>query len=111
MKRIYLIILLLSVCRFGKAQSWQDTVLRIEKVFARYKPANPGAQLAISRNGKIIFSKAWGMADLEHNAPLTTGSVSEAGSVSKQFTAADEHKFPPSAIPARCKKPGQKAVN
>ncbi|MGZ5221118.1 MAG: serine hydrolase domain-containing protein [Chitinophagaceae bacterium] len=88
MKRIYLIILLLSVCRFGKAQSWQDTVLRIEKVFARYKPANPGAQLAISRNGKIIFSKAWGMADLEHNVPLTTGSISEAGSISKQFTAA-----------------------
>lgn len=28
------------------------------------------------------------MADLEHNAPLTTESVIEAGSVSKQFTAA-----------------------
>jgi len=88
MRSINLIILLLSVCPFAKAQSWQDTVLQIEKVFARYKPANPGAQLAISRNGKIIFSKVWGMADLEHNAPLTTGSKSEAGSVSKQFTAA-----------------------
>lgn len=28
------------------------------------------------------------MADLEHNVPLTTQSVTEAGSVSKQFTAA-----------------------
>jgi len=88
MKSIYLVILLLSVSRFGKAQSWQDTVLQIEKVFARYKPDNPGAQFAISRNGRIIYSKAWGMADLEHNVPLTTGSLSEAGSVSKQFTAA-----------------------
>ncbi len=88
MKSIYLIILLLSICRFGKAQSWQDTVLQIEKIFTRYKPANPGAQFAISRNGKIIFSKAWGMAHLEHNVSLTTESISEAGSVSKQFTAA-----------------------
>lgn len=88
MKTIYLIILLLSFCPLAKAQSWQDTVLQIEQLFARYKPANPGAQLAISRNGNIIFSKAWGMADLEHNVPLTTGSISEAGSVSKQFTAA-----------------------
>ena len=87
MRKIYLIILVLSVCRFAKAQSWQDTVLLIEKKFERYKPANPGVQFAIVRNGKIIFSKAWGMADLEHNVPLTTGSISEAGSVSKQFTA------------------------
>lgn len=88
MKSIYLIILVLSFCLSGKAQSWQDTVLGIEKLFSRYKPANPGSQMAISRNGKIIFSKAWGMADLEHNVSLTTESISEAGSVSKQFTAA-----------------------
>ncbi|HEY0668153.1 MAG TPA: serine hydrolase domain-containing protein [Sphingobacteriaceae bacterium] len=88
MKSIYLIIFLFSSCLFGKAQSWQDTVLQIEKMFARYKPANPGAQFAIGRNGKVIFSKAWGMADLEHNVSLTTESISEAGSVSKQFTAA-----------------------
>lgn len=88
MKSVYFIIFLLFICCPGKAQSWQDTVLQIESIFARYKPTNPGAQFAIIRNGKLIFSKAWGMADLEHNAPLTTESISEAGSVSKQFTAA-----------------------
>ena len=88
MKSIYLIILLFFICPPGKAQSWQDTVLQIETIFARYKPNNPGAQFAISRNGKVIFSKAWGMADLEHNIPLTTEFKSEVGSVSKQFTAA-----------------------
>ncbi|HEX6170480.1 MAG TPA: serine hydrolase domain-containing protein, partial [Chitinophagaceae bacterium] len=88
MKKLYLFIILLNACLVGKAQSWQDTVSQIEKLFARYKPGKPGAQLAISRNGKIIFSKAWGMADLEHNVPLTTESITEAGSVSKQFTAA-----------------------
>lgn len=69
-------------------QTWDDTVRSIEKIFERYKPSNPGTQVAISRNGKIIYSKAWGMADMEHNVPLTTVSPTEAGSVSKQFTAA-----------------------
>ena len=76
-------------CFMATAQSWQDTVARIEKIFSRYNSnTTPGAELAISRNGQVIFSKAWGMADLEHNIPLTTNSPSEAGSVSKQFTAA-----------------------
>jgi CubicO group peptidase (beta-lactamase class C family) len=32
--------------------------------------------------------QSMGMADMEHRVPLTTGSIIEAGSVSKQFTAA-----------------------
>ena len=88
MKKLILSIALSSIYFFGISQSWQDTVLRIEKIFERYKPTNPGTQLAISRNGAVIFSKAWGMADLEHNVPLTNESIIEAGSVSKQFTAA-----------------------
>jgi CubicO group peptidase (beta-lactamase class C family) len=87
MKRSYFLSFFLGIFLVGEAQSWQDTVARIESYFARYKPSGPGAQLAISRNGQIIFSKAWGMADLEHNVPLTTQSITEAGSVSKQFTA------------------------
>ena len=88
MKKLLLSISFITSILYATAQSWQDTISQIEKIFARYKPANPGAQLAISRNGKIIFSKAWGMADLEHNVPLTTESITEAGSVSKQFTSA-----------------------
>ena len=88
MRKLLLTVILFPIYLLAPAQTWQDTVLKIEKIFERYKPDNPGAQLAISRNGKVIFSKAWGMADLEHNVPLTTKSITEAGSVSKQFTAA-----------------------
>lgn len=70
------------------AQNRQDTIERIEKVMSRYLPQNPGCQLSVKKNGAIIFSKAYGMADLEHNGSLTTQSLIEAGSVSKQFTAA-----------------------
>jgi CubicO group peptidase (beta-lactamase class C family) len=88
MKKFTLSSVFFAIYLLAAAQRWQDTVLQIEKIFARYKPNNPGTQLAISRNGSVIFSKAWGMADLEHNVPLTTESINEAGSVSKQFTAA-----------------------
>ena len=88
MKKLALTLVFLITYLFITAQSWQDTVARIEKIFTRYKSGMPGAQLAIGRHGKVIFSKAWGMADMEHNVPLTTESISEAGSVSKQFTAA-----------------------
>jgi len=72
----------------SQAQNWQDTVSKIEQLFNRYKPDIPGCQFVISRNDRILFSKAYGMADLEHPTPLTTQSPIEIGSVSKQFTAA-----------------------
>lgn len=88
MKKYFLIIYLSTLSIALCAQTWQDTIVKIEKIFSRYKTENPGCQLSISRNGKIIFSQAWGMADLERNVPLTTNSIIEAASVSKQFTAA-----------------------
>jgi CubicO group peptidase (beta-lactamase class C family) len=81
-----LILLLISHTSF--AQTWQDTLSLIDKAFSQYLPANPGCQLSVSRNGQVIFSKAWGMADMERNIPLSTNSILEGGSVSKQFTAA-----------------------
>lgn len=70
------------------AQTWADTAQKLDAILSRYQSAEPGCQLAISRYGKVLYSTARGMADLEHNTPLTTTSLIEAGSVSKQFTAA-----------------------
>lgn len=88
LQRILLFIFFFMVTSALNAQSWQDTVAMIDKVFNRYTDQNPGAELAISRNGQIIYSSARGMADLEHNAPFSKTTKTEAGSVSKQFTAA-----------------------
>lgn len=89
LKSVLILLLIIFPAAFnGFTQGWQDTVVLIEKVFSRYTPNIPGCQLAVSRNGNLLFSKAWGMADLEHNVSLTKESVIEAGSVSKQFTAA-----------------------
>jgi CubicO group peptidase (beta-lactamase class C family) len=82
---LYFFLLLSTTCF---SQTRQDTLTLINKAMSVYLSQNPGAQLSIKSNGEIIFSKAYGMADLEHSVPLTLTSKIEAGSVSKQFTAA-----------------------
>lgn len=48
----------------------------------------PGASIAVIKNGKIIKTKGYGVASVEFNVPVTTETVFEIGSVSKQITAA-----------------------
>lgn len=48
----------------------------------------PGAAVAVVQNGKVVRIKGYGVATLEFNVPVTTETVFEIGSVSKQMTAA-----------------------
>jgi len=48
----------------------------------------PGASIAITRGGKLLFSKAFGYADLEKEAKMETTTLLPIGSSSKSFTAA-----------------------
>jgi CubicO group peptidase (beta-lactamase class C family) len=59
-----------------------------EKVTKAYIGPAPGCAAAVSLNGDVVFEKAFGLADLEHNVPNTTQTIFESGSVAKQFTAA-----------------------
>ena len=48
----------------------------------------PGLSVAVAFQGKIIWSQAFGYADLEQQVPVTTRTRFRLGSVSKIFTAA-----------------------
>ena len=48
----------------------------------------PAVQIAVSDGGRIIYSEAFGMADKESATVATPRSVMQAGSVTKEFTAA-----------------------
>ena len=61
---------------------------RVDQVFARWTQATPGCAVGVSVDGKNVLEKGYGMADLEHETPNRAGTIFEAGSVSKQFTAA-----------------------
>ena len=61
---------------------------RVDKLFSAWdKPDSPGCALAIVHSGRIIYKRGYGMANLEHNIPITPQSVFYIGSVSKQFVA------------------------
>jgi CubicO group peptidase (beta-lactamase class C family) len=47
----------------------------------------PGLALAVARQGAIVKLAAYGMANLEHDVPVTPDTVFELASVTKQFTA------------------------
>jgi len=60
----------------------------VDQLFSQYdRRDTPGCVIAIIKDGRIIYKRAYGMADLERDVPLTTKSVFELGSLSKQFVA------------------------
>ncbi len=61
---------------------------KIDEVLKDYEGNNPGAALAIIKNGKLIYTKGYGLSDLESNVRVTDQSNFRLASVSKQFTAA-----------------------
>ncbi len=71
------------------AQMPANASARIDSIFATYATnSSPGCIVGVGQAGKQIYAKAYGMANLEYNVPLTPESISESGSVAKQFTAA-----------------------
>jgi CubicO group peptidase (beta-lactamase class C family) len=65
-----------------------DVAAKINRLFARVdRKDTPGAVVAIAKDGVTIFERGYGMANLEHGIPLAPESLSETGSVAKQFTA------------------------
>ena len=48
----------------------------------------PGVSLAVLRHGKIVLLKSYGLANVEHQAPVKPETIFQSGSMGKQFTAA-----------------------
>lgn len=48
----------------------------------------PGVAVAIVRGGVPIKAQGYGLANVEHQAPVTPATIFQSGSVGKQFTAA-----------------------
>src|SRR3989449_7312556 len=61
----------------------------VDEVFADLtKAGSPGCALGVYRDGKIIYSKGYGLANLEESVAIMPQSVFDIGSTSKQFSAA-----------------------
>lgn len=67
------------------APSWAGEVdARITQAMER--DSIPGVQLAIAENGRLIYSKSYGLADMETGRKVTNNTLFHVGSVTKSFT-------------------------
>jgi CubicO group peptidase (beta-lactamase class C family) len=66
----------------------EDHSSRVDELFSRWDGTEtPGCALAIVQDGKIVYKKGYGLANLELGVPITPRSAFYTGSVSKQFVA------------------------
>lgn len=47
---------------------------------------SPGSAILVMKDGEIILNRGYGLANLEHNIPITLNTVFDLASLSKQFT-------------------------
>lgn len=59
-----------------------------KEMSAVYQPESPGAAVIVVKNGKVVFRRGYGIANLELNVPVRPEMVFRLCSVTKQFTAA-----------------------
>jgi CubicO group peptidase (beta-lactamase class C family) len=72
----------------NRHQSDAGRTEKVDKLFAQWdKKDSPGCAAAIIKDGKIIYKRGCGMADLERDVPITPQSVFDIASMSKQFVA------------------------
>jgi CubicO group peptidase (beta-lactamase class C family) len=86
---IFALLLLLSTASAGyTATSDEKAAAAVDEVFSDLtKSGSPGCALGVYRDGKIIYAKGYGLANIEENVAITPQSVFDIGSTSKQFTA------------------------
>jgi CubicO group peptidase (beta-lactamase class C family) len=77
------------VALFSFAQAPPDRQSRVDEIFKEFVvPGSPGCTVAVYQDGQTVLSRAYGMANLDHDVPLAPSSIFHVASVSKQFTAA-----------------------
>lgn len=65
--------------------SYADTSERVDALFAKIDNSRPGVAVAVVQNTEVVYLKSFGLANLEHNIPITSQTVFDIASISKQF--------------------------
>lgn len=79
----------LAVPAAAQAPPADTRLAKLDGIFGAYAKADsPGCAVGVYKDGSVLHTGAYGMANLDHDVPLTPRSVFHVASVSKQFTAA-----------------------
>lgn len=88
--RVYILSLFIVLIHVlnSYGQTSQKQLQKIDSLFTSWNASNhPGGSVLVSKDGKTIFSKSYGLANIEYNIPNTNKTHFNIGSISKQFTA------------------------
>ena len=76
---------ILLLCVASCRQPHSDLESGVDEIFKRFNSGTPGCAVAVVDHGKVVLQKGYGMANLEYDVPITSSSVFDIASVSKQF--------------------------
>jgi CubicO group peptidase (beta-lactamase class C family) len=66
----------------------QDKAAKIDELMTAYNNYRQfNGSVLVAENGKVIFKKGYGMANMEWNIPVETDTKFRLGSITKQFTS------------------------
>jgi CubicO group peptidase (beta-lactamase class C family) len=86
MKKYFLLLALCtySLLSFGQLKESQE----IDSIFKQWSKQNvPGGTIGIIKDGELIYAKGYGIADLEHDIKISSSSVFNICSISKEFVS------------------------
>lgn len=88
-RKLFLSVIIIALnCNFIFGQKSDiATDKQIDEIFSKYNSKTSGAAVAVVKDGKVVFKKGYGTANLEYDIPVSTKTVFNLASVSKQFTA------------------------
>jgi len=87
MKRLFTQTVFFFLCLNSYCQNFQSEKELDQLFTSHFSSKTPGCSVLVSQNGKIIYEKAFGSANLELNVPAKPQTVFSLASITKQFTA------------------------
>ena len=86
MKKYFLLLVFCTYALLSFGQIKENKA--IDSLFIKWDQQNvPGGAIGIIKDGKLMYSKGYGIADLEHNIKITPSSVFNICAESQQFVA------------------------
>jgi CubicO group peptidase (beta-lactamase class C family) len=88
MKNIFALCLFTLLPGSCQLQAQSVVEKRIDSLFSTFLiPGVPGGAVLIAKDGKIIFSKGYGVADIETKEAITPHTLFNTGSITKTFVS------------------------
>jgi CubicO group peptidase (beta-lactamase class C family) len=87
-KLLIITVFFFILCFFCQSKLEKQLTKTIDELITtQLENISPGCAVLVAKNGKIVYQKAFGTADLELNVPMQPNMIFNIGSITKQFTA------------------------